>query len=309
MLHNTLPITDWSHEGRQEYVDRNRQVIELVIEQALEEFDEKIISLAFHTQDKAVINIINLFLTKHFCSDRLHTKMPKDITLFSQLRFWIKFKTAGKIYIGDRTYKQGQANHIIEPIPQEKDDIDLLTKELASNLNKLNQKVAADLIGYWLLANKKLLGELSSSEGISSPSEIENDVSGTQKTRYKADASFRYLYLFFNIKEHLNTVDLYENKYLVKGDNRPQYVARYKESHHDKHQVRQIIKRIINRFNEIYVDTDDKNFLIRALFKSIAKNAVLDVYEINKNDPSHSDYVQKLKNLKVKPSLLMEQVS
>ncbi|AWB57857.1 hypothetical protein [Colwellia sp. Arc7-D] len=309
MQDNDLPITDWTYDGRLEYVNKNRLVIELVIEQALENFDEQTISLTFQTQGKAVIKIIDLFNGVHFNVESLPNGIPKDITLFSQLAFWVKYKSAGMIYTGNRTNKQTSPEQIPEPIVIKKNHIDLQLEKLAINLNKLNQKVAADLIGYWLSANKKLLNELSFIEESPCELEIDNDVSDTQKTRYKADASFRFLYLFFNIREHLSTVELYENKYLVKGSNRPQYVARYKESHHTKTQIRQTIKSIIDKFNEIYVETEDKDFIIRALFKSISKSAVLDVYEINKNDPSHSDYVQKLKQLKVKPSLLMEQVS
>ncbi|MGL4475838.1 MAG: hypothetical protein ACRCT7_15480 [Shewanella sp.] len=45
MRDSHLPITDWSMIGRQNYVDENRVVIELVIEKALEDFDEKTISM------------------------------------------------------------------------------------------------------------------------------------------------------------------------------------------------------------------------------------------------------------------------
>lgn len=310
MRDDDLPITDWSFIGRQEYVDKNRQVVELVIEQALENFDEKVISLAFQSQASAVSKIINLFLLSHFSVDRLPSGIAKDIKLFSQLAFWIRFKTAGNIHVGDESYKQALVESEDELSESKLADIDFHVQKLAKNLNKFNQHVAPDLIGYWLLANKKLLRELSSFEGDSEVLEIENEVSAPQITRYKADASFRYLYQFLNIAEHLDAVELYENKYFVKGLNRPQYVAGHSETHQTKHQVRLTIKHIINRFHETFSDMDDKDSLSRALFKAIAKTAVLDVYEINKNDdPYHSDYAQKLKQLKAKPSTLLEQVS
>ncbi|MBB1318086.1 hypothetical protein H5123_10605 [Shewanella sp. SR43-4] len=309
MRDSVLPITDWSFIGRQKYVDRNRQVIELVIEQALENFDERSISLAFKNQASAVSQIIGLFLLSPFSVDRLPSGIAKDIKLFSQLAFWVRFKTAGNVHTGGGVYKQVLVESEHELSESKVADIDLHVQKLAKNLKKFNRHVAPDLIGYWLLANKKLLRELSSFEGDSEVVEIENEVSAPQTTRYKVDASFRYLYLFLNVAEHLESVERYENKYFVKGLNRPQYVAGQSETHQTKHQVRQTIKQIINRFHEVFTETGDNDVLTRSLFKAIAKSAVLDVYEINKNDPYYSYYTQKLKQLKAKPSTLLEQVS
>lgn len=305
MRDDTLPITDWSEIGRQKYVDVNRQAIELIIERALEDFDEKNISITFGNQTNTVGNIIDLFLLSHFSVEKLPTAIPKDITLFSQLSFWIKYKTAGKV---SGSFKQS----LVEAKNEQSMDIELgmdsQVQNLARNLQRLSHHIAPDLIGYWLDANKKLLNELSESGDISRNFEIENDVSAAQKSRYKADASFRYLYFFFDIAEDINNVELYEKKYFVKGLNRPQYVAAQSETHHAKHQVRLTIKQIINRFHAIYAETPDHDVLTRALFKGIAKKALLDVYEINKNEPNYADFTQKLKQLKAKPSALLEQV-
>ncbi|WP_281213273.1 hypothetical protein [Shewanella insulae] len=306
MRDSDLPITDWSKIGRQNYVDENRLVIELVIEQALEDFDEKVISVVFGHQANAVSKIIDLFLLSHFCVEQLPTAIPKDITLFSQLSFWVSFKTAGNVNDGGKAYKKAYVESEHELPDSKVADIDRHVQPLARNLKKLSKKVAPDLIGYWLQANKKLLKELALSDSFSRDVEIENDVSDPQKTRYRADASFRYLYLFLNIAEHIDTVEVYENKYFVKGLNRPQYVSGYSETHQTKHQVRQTIKYIINRFYETFSDMDDKDFLTRALFKTIAKTAVLDVYEINKNEPYYLDCADKLKQLKNKPSKILE---
>ena len=309
MKDNDLPITDWSDVGRQKYVDKNRQIIELVIEQALENFDEKTISLAFQSQAYAVSKIIDLFLLSHFSIDKLPNGIPKDIKLFSQLAFWVNYKTAGNVYVGDGSHKQVLSDSIYEQSESKAESLDSNVKKLARNLKKLNQYVAPDLISYWLLANKKLLRELSSFECGLGLVKIDNEVSSPQKTRYKVDASFRYLYLFMNVAKHLDSVELYENKYFVKGINRPQYVAGHSETHQTKHQVRQTIKHIISRLHEIFTETDDKDSITRALFKAIAKTAVLDVYEINKNDRYRFDYEQKLRELKSKPSTLLEQIS
>jgi len=235
--------------------------------------------------------------------------IPKDIKLFSQLSFWVRFKTAGNVNAGGKAYKQAFAESEHELQESKVADIDSYEQKLAKNLRKLNQHVAPDLIGYWLQANKKLLHELSSHKDFLEGVEIENEVSAPQITRYKVDASFRYLYLFLNIEGHIDTVKLYENKYFVKGLNRPQYVAEQSETHQTKHQVRQTIKQIIKRFHAIHIETGDNDVLTRSLFKVIAKKAVLDVYEINKNEPYYSDCALKLLQLKNKPSTLLEQVS
>jgi hypothetical protein len=309
MQNKDLPITDWTQTGRQQYVETNRLLIQLVIEQALEDFDAQSTSLIFQSQEKAVKIIINLFGGTYFNVDYLPNGIPKDITLFSQLPFWSNLKTAGKVSSGDRTHNQVQMDDVQEPIEPEVSKADLYLQKLAKIINKYNQQVAPDLVGYWLQANKKLLRELTLPQSALAAAKVENEVSAPQKTRYKVDASFRYLYLFLNIAEHLDTVELYQNKYFVKGLNRPQYVAGHSETHRTKLQVRQTIKLIINRFHDIFVEIDDQDFLLRALFKAIAKTAVLDVYEINRNDPCYSDYAQKLKQLKAKPSTLLEHVS
>ncbi|MGL4475768.1 MAG: hypothetical protein ACRCT7_15130, partial [Shewanella sp.] len=267
------------------------------------------ITIAFGYQDTAADKIIDLFLRSQFCVSQLPTAIPKDITLFSQLAFWVRYKTAGKVSVGNGAYKQSLVDNIHEQSMPIEVGMDSHVPKLARNLKKLNQHVAPDLIGYWLQANKKLLNELAVSNNFSWLDEIENEVSAPQTTRYKVDASFRYLYQFLNIAEHLDTVALYENKYFVKGLNRPQYVAEQSETHQTKHQVRQTIKHIINRFHKAFSDVDDKDFLTRALFKTIAKKAVLDVYEINKKEPYYSDCALKLLQLKNKPSTLLEQVS
>lgn len=306
MQDDSLPIHDWSLNGRNEYIESNRVIIELTIEQTLEKSDEQTVSLAFQSQDKAKNKIIDLFCAEQFEVINLPIGIPKDIRLFTELAFWINYKTAGKVYTGKRVKKQleedkYQSSQLV--------DNDLKIRNLARNLIRLNQCVAPDIIGYWLLANKKLLRELSLSKSLKDDfdlDEIENEVSDTQKTRYKVDASFRYLSLFLNLDSRFGNFDFYQKKYLVKGLNRPQYVANKTESHHEKHKVRLVIKNIIQQFYEILSSIDDRDILERSLFKSIAKSAVLDVYEINKSDPDRLICIKKLKLLRAKPSSLKE---
>ncbi|MEI8624982.1 hypothetical protein P4S67_12360 [Pseudoalteromonas sp. B137] len=305
MQDDLLPIHDWSLNGRNEYIESNRAIIELIIDQGLEEFDEQTAYSAFQSQDRAKNKIINLFCAEQFEVSNLPIEMPKNIRLFSQIAFWVKYKTAGKVYTGNRVKVELEENYQ----SSQSVDNDLKISELASNLEQLNHCVAPDIIGYWLLANKKLLRELASSKSLKNYAdldEIKNEVSDTQKTRYKADASFRYLTLFLNLDSRFGNFDFYQKKYLVKGLNRPQYVANKTESHHEKHKVRLVIKNIIHQFHEILSSIDDRDILERSLFKSIAKSAVLDVYEINKSDPDRLICMKKLKRLRAKPSSLKE---
>ncbi len=59
-----LPITDWSVEGRKEYLEQNRPCIELVLYEALEVFDERKVSLMFGSQDNAIDRIIGMLSSR-----------------------------------------------------------------------------------------------------------------------------------------------------------------------------------------------------------------------------------------------------
>ena len=144
---------------------------------------------------------------------------------------------------------------------------------------------------------------LTASQGLITP---EVSTSNSQKTRYKADAAFRYLYFFLDFKRHSGTFSNYEKKYLVKGDNILQYVVCGSETHQNKHEVRLTIKKIIKKFHDLHIQTEDSSYLLRSLFKGIAKKAVLDVYEINNNEPDRIEYETLLKSLKTKPSSEMK---
>lgn len=305
MQDDLLPIHDWSLNGRNEYIESNRVIIELTLEQGLEELDEQTVSSAFQSQDRAKNKIIDLFCAKQFEVSNLPIGIPKDIRLFTELAFWVKYKTAGKVFTGNRVKVELEESYQSSLSV----DNDLKIRELARNLIRLNHCVAPDIIGYWLLANKKLLRELALTKSLKNYAdldEIKNEVSDTQKTRYKVDASFRYLTLFLNLDSRFVNFDYYKKKYLIKGLNRPQYVANKTESHQEKHKVRIVIKNIIHQFHEILSSIDDRDTLERSLFKSIAKSAVLDVYEINKSDSERSICMKKLKLLKAKPSSLKE---
>lgn len=299
MEDNNHPITDWSETGRIKYIQDNEFLVELIISQACDLFGEQEISHYFKEQDKVVDWIINQFKSSQFNYEKLPKGLPKDINLFSELNFWFKYKT-GKSKISAAPLVELKDEHIENAIQQSdfESDIDILVK----HLEQFNELVASDIITYWLMANKKLLDELS----FKSDSADEVSTSNSQKTRYKADAAFRYLYFFLGFKENLGAFSDYEEKYLVKGDNSPQYVAGGSETHQSKHKVRLTIKKIIKKFYDIHIETEDSSSLIRSLFKGIAKTSVLDVYEINKNDPDRSKYEKLLKSLKSKPSSEMK---
>jgi hypothetical protein len=290
MDNNNLPISDWSEIGRQNYINENRYVVELIISRACEDFDEVELSKYLRSQDDAIESIIQLFQSSKFNHEKLPPDIPENINLFSQLNFWIKFKT-GRSSGSIKNQSLSSSEYVEKATESTGKFISDEIEVLAGNTAKLSKLVASDIITYWLMANKKLLDELSPEN--SSVTEIL--ASPPQKTRYKADAAFRYLCLFCGIDKHFTE---YGRKYLTKGSNVPQYVSEGSETHQSKHQVRQSIKKIVQKFYEINSQIDDDAYLIRALLKGIAKNAVLDVYEINKSDSDRMHLEKMLKSLK-----------
>jgi len=302
-----LPIADASQEGRKSYIESNRYAVELVIAEALELFQkEDVISKVFRSQDKAIEKIIEMFLSPHFS---LNSLPYKDIKLFSQLNFWVKYKTRGSFTVSSSN--RVESNSMKEQAKPESDSASYY-KEITQILPEFNRRVAADVIKYWFKANKKLLNELSplASTGMSTNIiEVENKVRDSQNSRYKVDAAFRYLFLYFGIDKRIETAGHYERKYLTKGENKPQYVSTIRETHQDKHHVRLSIRNIIDQFFEIHQKSDNSDIISHSLLKVIGRKAVLDVYEIKSNKADKKfiqEYGDKLTSLKKRPPFIKE---
>ena len=290
-----FPITDCSQEGREAYLEENRAMIELILYEALEIFGEDDISRVFSTQEKAVESIINMFLRSDFDCSYLE---KADLSVFSQLNFWVKYKTKGNYSVNKTSLKSDFERETC----QEDDSTDSVLDTLAKSLNEFNNRVAADLIGFWLLANKKLLDALSAETeteteiDFSAIYDLDSDISNPKKTRYKADACFRFCYHYLSVSNFLCDPykELYEKKFLTKGDNKPQYIYRFMniESHDVKHRIRKYIEKIIDFHVEnksSYSDFD------RRLLKPIAKKTLLSHYDFDES--SEELYSNKIKSL------------
>jgi len=115
MNENNLPIENWSQEGREEYIEKNRLIVELVIQEALENLREDITSKAFGSQEEAVTKIIELFVSPIFS---LECVLYKNIKLFTQLKFWVNFKTAGNVATYSNVIKyQNRWRYLINVLP------------------------------------------------------------------------------------------------------------------------------------------------------------------------------------------------
>lgn len=275
---SNLPITDWSLDGREAYLEKNRVMIELILYEALEIFGEDDTSRVFSTQQKAIENIISMFLRPDFDCSYFENA---DLSIFSQLNFWVKYKTKGNYSAKKASLKDdcevegyqedGSTNNIID--------------SLAKSLNQFNNKVASDLIGFWLLANKKLLDGLSADIEIdySSIDDLDEDMSDAKITRYKADACFRFCYCYLSLSTKISDPhkDLYEKKFLTKGSNKPQYVYKFMniEPQDVKHRIRKYIEKIIDFHIE---NRSDYSKLDLILLKSIAKKTLLSHYKFDK---------------------------
>jgi len=285
-----IPITDWSLSGRQAYVESNRANIVLVIERAAETLADDVVSMVFGSVEKTPDEIIKRFLVPELDSSRVPSH---DLHLFSEINFWIKHKTGGRA--SSKSHRTVSRDQTSLPLPEGNnvpgDCAETRLNRINMSLQKFNTLVAPDIIGYWMMANKKLLDTFLPSEDHA----IEHQGSETKKTKYKADASFRFCYHFLKLSDKLseerNRV-YFESKYLVKGPNKPQYVSENEESHIQKHNVRLFIKKLIQFYEFHYSDYDE---LSHCLIKPMAKKSLLDQYEFDRK--SADKYGSKLKSL------------
>lgn len=292
-----LPITDWSLDGRKAYIEKNRLQVELTIETAAEELSDTEISCVFGSMDRLPDEIIKRFLVRDLNPDKLPCQ---DLSLFSQMKFWIQHKTGGKVTVGRGT--SCLPNEIHENVVAPSLDASLVSK-VSNTLQRFNQLVDADLVGYWLQAHKKLRAELSGDLQRVNLDPPQNNHSSPQKTRYKSDASFRFAYLYLGIEawqvlQNHSYQAAFQARYFSKSQNKPQYVAPTKpEEHALKHGIRSYIARVIQ---EIATQQDNLELLDLALIKPAIKKALLDQYEFDRGMKESSwCYLEQLKKLGV----------
>jgi len=278
-MSQSLPAPDdWTLEGRTKFVEEYRDRIVLIIEHAAENLGDETVSKVFG----AIVRIPEEVIKRFLVPELDPSKLPcTDIGVFSELDFWIKHKTGGRAGAKRRATNafleveevEGVGDVNYEPI-----------EKICETLIELNSKVDADLVGFWLEANKRLRVKLGTNFDSSGADRIEQ-TSNTQKSRYKADACFRFNYLYLKlgnareIKDQ-NALNDYETKYFKKGSNLPQYVFKgvEPESHHTKHEIRKFIMRLFELLASMHEDLDE---LDRRLLKPAVKKALLDVYEFD----------------------------
>ncbi|EGU56217.1 hypothetical protein VINI7043_16368 [Vibrio nigripulchritudo ATCC 27043] len=289
-----LPITDWSVEGRKQYLEQHRACIELVLYEALEVFDERKVSLTFGCQVNAVARIIDMFSSDSFENEKLPNGIPRDIKLFSQIDYWCKLKS-GVVFAGLQQLGHDEIDIVDNQTDRGAFVIDL--DQLSNCLGIYSQLVAANMVYFWLQANKKLLDELGQVEA-----PIESDFEGCMDkstTRYKVDSSFRYLCVFLDVEPQIPGFHLYKSKYLTKGENKPQYTAKKteKESHLTTSEIRSVVTKTIDYFYRVYCE--EPSPICQVLLKSVGGKSLLDQYKIKSKDyPNFGELRDKLTALK-----------
>ncbi|MFC1234434.1 hypothetical protein [Vibrio sp. F74] len=288
------PINDWSVEGRKQYLEDHRVIVEVILSKALEELYGPKLSSVFGRQDKAKNKILNMFVSESFDHKELLKKsIPCNLKLFSQIDFWCKYKTGISIkgaqqvpLDSDLLGNDGLAGNDLEH------DIE----KLSNYLPLYSHSVAPDMVGYWLLANKKLLDELSGF--IYVDVNVSQNLKGSpaKKSKYKADASFRYICIYLHLDAKVSGFDKYLAKYLTRGKNEPQYVSEGGESHTEKHEVRKSITRLIGYLH--MVSGDDPTALCQKLLNSAGRKSLLDQYEISRDYPEYEKLKNQLSELK-----------
>lgn len=297
MKSQDLPIVDTSLEGRKEYVNRHKSQIEITIMMAFDSFSDqdsdkrnKLLDV-FGDDTVAANKIIKAFTSESFDIE----KAPrKDLTLFTQPNFWLKYLTGGRIKSdrgSNQSFDLSEQSDVIHTAHEDHISI------LGSTLNKFNDHVASDLVGFWLMANRKLLRELKSEEKFDNSSEMKDILlhsSDGKKTKYKADACFRYLYLLLDIQKKVDS-DNFFSKYLIAGKNTPQYTSNKSESHELKKQIRKEICKIIDTYQNIHSNFNASPLEV-ILMNQVARKSLVDLYEFDKT--IKGEYADKLYSLR-----------
>ncbi|PKF77549.1 hypothetical protein CW749_20890 [Vibrio sp. vnigr-6D03] len=281
-------INDWSVEGRKQYLEEHRITIEVILSNALEEFYGPKLSSVFGCQDKAKDKILDMFVSERLDKkELLKRSIPCNLGLFNQIDFWCKYKTG----ISVKSIQQiSLDSNLLGHDGLTGNDIEHDIEKLSRCLTLFSHSVAPDIVGYWFLANKKLLDELIGFINVDPNVAQELKGSPAKWSKYKADASFRYLCLYLNVDSKVSDFDKYKRKYLTRGKNEPQYVADGTESHLEKFEVRKSVAKIIDYFHR--VNSDAPPVLCQKLLKSAAKKSLLAQYEIN----DEFVHYEKLKN-------------
>lgn len=286
-----IPITDWTLEGRKMYVESNKDLIEYIVSISLEELCCERVFTVFGSMDKAVDKIIARFLVNEFDEG----KAPcKNIGIFKELDFWISHMTGGKVSSRKR-YNEIDTNFLGDVDLGSDHEINQLNR-LSSVLREFSMCVASDVISYWFKANKKVVDGLSLKND-NHDTEVKNLRSGSNTTKYKADASFRFLYRLLKVSDSFCSDGyrvFFENKYLVRGLNEPQYTAQGIEDHLTKDKVRRYILRVIDHHDS---HKNEYSLFDQNLLKSIAKKSLLELYELDKDEEIRAEYSIKLKSL------------
>ncbi|EII3282794.1 hypothetical protein ACU440_002159 [Vibrio alginolyticus] len=287
-------INDWSVEGRKQYLEEHRVTIEVILSNALEEFYGPKLSSVFGCQDKAKDKILDMFVSERLDQIELRKRnIPCDLGLFDQIDFWCKFKTG----ISVKGIKQiSLDSNLLDHDVLTGNDIEHDIEKLSNCLPLYSHSVAPDMVGYWLLANKKLLDELSGFINVDVNVAKELKGSPAKLSKYKADASFRYLCLYLNVESKVSDFHKYQKKYLTRGENKPQYVADGNESHMEKHEVRKSVAQVIDHFHR--VNNDGTTVLCHKLFKSAGRKSLLDQYEIGRDFAHYEKLKNQLSELK-----------
>jgi hypothetical protein len=283
MINTDIPIiSDWSVSGRRKYLEKNQVIIDLVIKTALEELEDSSVSKVFGSIDKAVEDIKKRFLDEYLDAEKCPNR---DLNLFSNINFWMQYKTRGNFSTNSRSIGL-MPGEVVAP---DEGSLECVIERISTTLKEFNKCVAPDMIGYWLKANKKFIDEVSL--GIELDNEAQFLGSGGKHTKYKADASFRFFYVYLGTDRKVDDFrsEDFKSKYLARGDNKPQYTSNGYEDHATTDRVRKHIVKVID-FYSCHVEDFGKIEL--ALMKPFAKKSLLDLYKIK-----NSGYAERLKNL------------
>lgn len=127
-------ITDWSISGRRKYLEENQVNVDLVIKTALEELEDSSVSKVFGSIDKAVEDIKKRFLDEYLDA----AKCPsRDLNLFSNINFWIQYKTRGNFSAKSRSIGL-MPGEVVAP---DEGSLECVIERISTTLKEFNKRL------------------------------------------------------------------------------------------------------------------------------------------------------------------------
>lgn len=219
-------ITDWSVEGRREYVERRRDAIRWTLWESFSMFNDDpqnppLSAFGFRgdaPEESAVEFVLERFQSDGFDGSRIWRE-HRSMKLFTRVPFWLQQKVGEQAYgarLGEWSGRSAETPHFAEAAVETPATVadaarhDTALKRMSDSLRALRERTCAPLVGEWLGASTRLLkamGLLASPTKAAAFERSSDGVKPTERSLRRADALFRYLVLYLELLDGHNDRD------------------------------------------------------------------------------------------------------